>query len=43
MNHQLERAAVTQSNGSKVTHVARHQPTNTKRFGECHDRTIDEP
>ena len=42
MNDQLEGAAVAQSNGREVTHVARRQPANTERFGERHNRAIDE-
>ena len=43
MDHQLERAAVAESNGRKVTHVARRQPPDAERFGERHDRTINQP
>ena len=42
MNHQIKRAAVTQSNGGKVTHVARGQSTDAERLGKRYDRTIDE-
>lgn len=43
MNHQLERAAVAESNGCKVTQVARCQSADAERFGEGHDRTIYQP
>jgi len=42
MNHQLERTAVAESNGREVTHIARGQTMDAERFGERHDRTIDE-
>ncbi len=41
-NHQLEGAAVTQSNGCEVTHVARGQTTDAERLGERYNRPIDE-
>jgi len=43
MNHQVERAAVTQSNGGEVTDVTRGQSTDAERLGKRYDRTIDEP
>jgi len=39
-NHQLEGAAVTQSNGCEVPHVAGCQ-TDAQRLGERNDRSID--
>lgn len=42
MNDQLERAAIAESNGCEVTHVACCQTTNAQRLGEGYDRTIDE-
>ena len=42
MNHQLKRAAVAESNGCEVAHVARGQTTDAERLGERHDRTIHE-
>ena len=42
LNHQVERAAVMQSNGGEVTHVARGQSTDPERLGKRYDRTIDE-
>lgn len=42
VNHQLERATVTESYGREMTHVSRGQPTNPERFGEGHDGSIDE-
>jgi hypothetical protein len=41
-NHQLERAAVAESKGGEVTHVARRQTTDAERLGKGHDRAIDE-
>jgi hypothetical protein len=40
MNDQLERATVTQSNGGKVTDVARGQPMDAERLSERHDRPV---
>jgi len=42
MDDEVERAAVTQSDGDKVTQVARRQTTDAERLGERYDRTIDE-
>jgi hypothetical protein len=41
-NHQLEGAAVTQSNGCEVAHVARGQTTDAERLGERYNRPTDE-
>ena len=37
MNHEVEGAAVEESNGREMTHIARGQPTDTERLGERHD------
>ena len=42
MNHEVERPAVPESNGSEVTHVARCQPTDAERLGQRHDRSVNE-
>jgi hypothetical protein len=41
MNHQIERAAVTEPNASEMTHVAR-QPADAQRLGQRYDRSINE-
>ena len=41
MHDQLERLAVTESNGGEVAHVARREPTHTERLGQSHDRRVD--
>jgi hypothetical protein len=33
MTHQLERAAIAESDGGEVTHVARRQMTDAERCG----------
>ena len=38
MHDQLERPAVTESNGGEMTHVARGQSTDAERLGQRHDR-----
>lgn len=38
MDDQVEWAAVTQSNGREVAHVACHQATDAESLGERHDR-----
>lgn len=42
MNHQLESAAVAETNGREVPHVARCEPPNAEQLRKRHDRAIDQ-
>jgi hypothetical protein len=42
MYHHFERSAIAKTNGREMTHIARDETTNAKRFGERDDRSIDE-